>query len=87
MVDRSVSDRLTGVDFEFYRSVWVEKILTGFISASDAVDYRPFSTMFETQSIPTSIGCDLLNEKELVNNNSKNTECQYRYLNLVEVTS
>ena len=53
---------------------------------SNAVDYETFSTMFETQSIPTSIRCNLLHEKKLVNKNSKNTECQYRYLKLVQIT-
>ena len=54
---------------------------------SNAVDYKTFPTMFETQSIPTSIRCNFLNEKKLVNKIWKNTECQYRYLKLVQVTS
>ena len=54
---------------------------------SNAVNYETFPAMFETQSIPTSIRCNLFNEKKLVNKNLKNTECQYRYLKLVQVTS
>ena len=34
-------------------------------------------------SIPASVKCNLLNEKSRLNRNSKNTEWQYQYLNLV----
>ena len=33
-------------------------------STSDAVDYKPFLQFSKHKSIPTSIRCDLLNEKK-----------------------